>query len=216
MNKKMKLFAGILVFGSLWGFSECIIGSALKNTGLPYGSIMTGFFVLTFLVLSRIAFRQPGMQLGMGVVAGTLRMFNPFVGCHLCSALAIMAEGAIFEMIWYSFSVDFDKLKNISNQVSMGVITAYLVYVGGYIVTQILTPIVSGVAFYVENLIVFLPNIFAGGLIPALIGAFVFPSVVQLSKLDLNIKDTLYYPTTFGVSVFCWIAVLIQWFILEA
>jgi hypothetical protein len=215
MNKKMKLFAGILVFGSLWGFSECIIGSALNNAGLPYGSIMTGFFALTFLVLSRIAFRQPGMQLGMGLVAGTLRIFNPFVGCHLCSALAIMAEGAIFEMIWYSFSVDFDKLKNISNQVSMGVITAYLVYVGGYIVTQIFTPIVSGVAFYVENLIVFLPNIFAGGLITALIGAFVFPSVVQLSKLDLKIKDTLYYPTTVGVSVFCWIAVLIQWFILE-
>jgi hypothetical protein len=213
MNKKMKLFAGILVFGSLWGFSECIIGSVLKDAGLPYGSIMTGVFVLIYLVISRMAYRQPGIQFGMGVVAGTLRIFNPFGGCHLCSALAIMAEGAIFEIIWYSFSFDFDNMKNIANQVSMGVITAYIVYVGGYIVTQILTPIVSGVGFYVENLIVFLPRILASGLLPALIGAFVLPCVLQLNKLDLKIKDALYYPTTFGISAFCWIVVLGLWFI---
>lgn len=214
MNKNMKLFAGILLFGSLWGFTEIIFGSVLKDAGLPYGSIMTGFFVLIFLILSRLMYRQPGMQLGMGLVAGSLRMFNPFVGCHLCSALAIMAEGVIFEMIWYSFSFDFDNMKNITNKVSVGIITAYLIFVGGYIVTQILTPIVSGVGFYVENLIVFLPRILASGLLPGLIGAFVFPIVLQLCKLDLKIKDTLYYPTTFGVSAFCWIVVVSMWFIL--
>jgi hypothetical protein len=154
------------------------------------------------------------MQLGMGLVAGSLRMFNPFVGCHLCSALAIMAEGAIFEIIWYSFSFDFDNMKNITDKVSMGIVTAYTIYVGGYVVTQILTPIVSGVGFYVENLIVFLPRILASGLLPGLIGAFVFPSVLLLSKFDLKIKDTLYYPTTFGVSAFCWIVVVSIWFIL--
>lgn len=214
MNKNMKLFAGILLFGSLWGFTEIIFGSVLKDAGLPYGSIMTGVFVLIFLILSRLTYRQPGIQLGMGLVAGSLRMFNPFVGCHLCSALAIMAEGAIFEIIWYSFSFDFDNMKNITNKVSMGIVTAYTIYVGGYVVTQILTPIVSGVGFYVENLIVFLPRILASGLLPGLIGAFVFPIVLQLSKLDLKIKDTLYYPTTFGVSAFCWIVVVSIWFIL--
>jgi hypothetical protein len=215
MNKNMKLFAGILVFGSLWGFSEIFIGSMLKDAGLPYGAIMTGFFVLTFLVLSRMFYKQPGMQLGMGVVAGALRLFNPFAGCHLCSALAIMAEGAIFEAIWYSFSFDFDKLK-ITNQASMGIITAYLVYVGGYIVTQILTPIVAGVGFYVENLIVFLPRILASGLLTALIGAIVIPVILKVNKLDFKVKDNLYYPTTFGVSAFCWIFVLSVWFILGA
>ena len=212
MNKNMKLFAGILVFGSIWGFSEIIIGSMLKDAGLPYGAIMTGFFVLTFLVLSRMFYKQPGMQLGMGVVAGALRLFNPFAGCHLCSAIAIMAEGAIFELIWYSFSIDFDKLRSITNQVSMGVVTAYLVYIGGYIITQILTPIVSGVGFYAQNLVVFLPRILASGLLTALIGAIVIPVVLQISKLDFKIKDSLYYPTTFGVSAFCWIVVLSVWF----
>ena len=65
---KMKLFAGIIVFGSLWGFSECIIGSSLNEAGLPTGPIMSGFFAITFLVISRMTYKQPGMQLGMGLV----------------------------------------------------------------------------------------------------------------------------------------------------
>jgi hypothetical protein len=158
MNK-LKLLAGILVFGSLWGFSEVIIGSSIQDAGLPTGAIMTGVFVLSFLVLSRMIYRQPGMQVGMGLVAGGLRLFNPFVGCHLCSAIAIMAEGLIFEIIWYKISPDFSELKDVVTQGSMGIISAYLIYIGGYIVTQILTPIAAGASFYVENLIVFMPRI---------------------------------------------------------
>jgi len=203
-----RLIAGILVFGSLWGFSEVIIGTGLKNSGLPYGGIMTGVFALSFLVLSRIVFRKSGMQLGMGVVAGSLRVFNPFVGCHLCSAIAIMAEAAIFEIIWYKMESDFSDLKTITMQSSIGITTAYLVYVGGYITTQILTPIVGGVGFYLENLIVFIPRILASGLLPAILGAAVLPAILQLKKLDLTIKDRLYYPTTLGISVLCWIAVI--------
>jgi hypothetical protein len=206
MNKR--LIAGILVFGSLWGFSEVIIGTGLQNAGLPYGAIMTGGFALSFLVLSRMIFRQQGMQLGMGLVAGGLRVFNPFVGCHLCSAIAIMAEAAIFEVIWYKMSSDFSDLKTITMQSSIGIATAYLVYVGGYITTQILTPIVGGVGFYLENLTVFMPRILASGLLPALLGATLLPVILQVKKLDLTIKDRLYYPTTLGLSLVCWVAVI--------
>ena len=206
MNKR--LIAGVLVFGSLWGFSEVIIGTGLQNSGLPYGGIMTGGFALSFLVLSRMIFRQPGMQLGMGLVAGGLRVFNPFVGCHLCSAIAIMAEAAIFEVIWYKMSSDFSDLKTITMQSSIGIATAYLVYVGGYITTQILTPIVGGVGFYLENLTVFMPRILASGLLPALLGAALVPAILQVKKLDLTIKDRLYYPTTLGLSLLCWVAVI--------
>jgi hypothetical protein len=211
----LKLIAGILVFGSLWGFSECIIGSSLSETGLPTGAIMTGFFAITFLVISRMNYKKPGMQLGMGIVAGSLRLFNPFVGCHLCSALAIMAEGAIFEIIWYNISFDFRELKPITMQVSMGIISAYFVYIGGYIVTQILTPIISGSGFFVGNLITFMPNILASGLITALIGGFSLPAVLLTKKVDLTLKDRLYYPTTLGVTAFCWIFVVGFWFLIS-
>ena len=211
--KKIKLIAGILVFGSLWGFSEVIIGSSLQDIGLPTGAIMAGVFAITFLVLSRMIYRQPGMQFGIGVVAGGLRLFNPFVGCHLCSAIAIMAEGAIFEIIWYRISYDFSELKTVIIQGSMGIISAYFIYIGGYIVTQILTPVAAGASFYAENLIVFLPRILSSGLIAAVIGGAVLPITLLAKKIDITVKDRLYYPSTIGLSVLCWFIVIGNWFL---
>lgn len=217
MNK-LKVFAGILLFGSLWGFSEVIIGSAISDSGISdfgisAGAIMTGIFALTFLVTSRIIYRQPGMQVGIGLVAGFLRVFNPFYGCHLCSAIAIMAEGILFEIIWYKISADFSELKTIITKSSMGIISAYFIYIGGYIITQILTPIASGGNFNIENLIVFMPTIFARGLFAALIGGVVLPLTLLIKKVDLIIKDRLYYPITVGISLLCWFIVVGNWFL---
>jgi hypothetical protein len=211
--KKIKLLAGILVFGSLWGFSEVIIGTSIQDIGLPTGAIMTGVFAITFLVLSRMIYRQPGMQFGIGLVAGGLRLFNPFVGCHLCSAIAIMAEGAIFEIIWYKISLDFSKLKTVIMKSSMGILSAYFIYIGGYIITQILTPIAAGASFYIENLIVFMPRILSSGLIAAVIGGAVLPIVLLTEKIDITVKDKLYYPITIGLSILCWFIVIGNWFL---
>lgn len=210
MNKK-RLFAGILLFGSIWGFSEVILGAMLADAGYPSGGLMTGLFAVPILVLTRMAYKQPGMQFGMGLVAGGLRIFNPFVGCQICSAIAIMAEGALFELIFTVISDDFRELKNLTMQISLGISSAYLLFVGGYIVTQILTPIVAGAGFYLENLIVFLPRILSAGLLPALIAAVAVPLVVSVKKLDISIKDKMYYPVTVGVSIFCWAVVIGSW-----
>ena len=215
MDRK-RLIAGILIFGSLWGFSEVIIGSSLSDIGLPSGALMTGFFAIFFLVMSRLAFRQPGMQLGMGLVAGTLRMFNPFMGCHLCSAIAIMAEAMIFEIIWRNLSFDFNKYRNLTMQASLGIFTVYCLYVGGYIITQILTPIVDSGVFYIENIVATLPKILASGILPALIGGVIMPISIQINNLDLTLKDKIYYPTTLGISAVCWIAVVGSWMIVGA
>ena len=66
------LLAGIIVFGSIWGFSEVILGSLIAEAGYPSGGLMTGFFAIPILVLTRMIFKQPGMQLGMGLIAGSL------------------------------------------------------------------------------------------------------------------------------------------------
>lgn len=215
MDNRMKLVAGMILFGSLWGFSEVIIGSTLGDMGLPSGVLMTAFFAMTFMVISRMIYRQPGMQMGMGLIAGSLRMFNPFMGCHLCSALAIMAEGVLFELLWYMFSKDFDELKNTLYQGSMGIITAYILYTGGSIITQILTPFASSQTFFVEDLIGFIPNILARGLLAGLAGVVVIPVLFTAKKFtNIKIRDPFYYPTTLGVSLICWIIVIGNWFIL--
>jgi len=210
MDKK-KLFIGILVFGSLWGFFEVIIGSLIADAGYPAGAYMTGFFAIPMLILSRMIFRQPGMQLGMGLVAGSLRLFNPLMGCHICSAIAIMAEGAIFEIIFYGISTDFREFKNLTMQSSIGIFSAYVLFVSGYIITQVLTPIVGGSGFFIENLIVILPKILAAGVLPALIAAVTIPIVISTKKLDISIKDRIYYPAGIVVSIFCWVAVISSW-----
>jgi len=216
MNEKMKLFAGILVFGSLWGFSECIIGPALSDAGLPSGAIMTGLFAMIFLTMSRLFYKHRGMQVGMGLVAGSLRFFNPFGGCQVCSAIAIAAEGMIFELIFnYLAEIDLNQIKSITTKASLGIFTAYGVYVSGYIITQILTPLSFG-SFYVENLISFLPSILASGLIVGLIGGITIPATIELGKIDFKLADKLYYPTTLGLSAICWIVVLGTWLMLGA
>ncbi|MEE9441021.1 MAG: hypothetical protein V3V27_03715 [Candidatus Thermoplasmatota archaeon] len=206
--EKMKLFAGIIVFGSLWGFSECIIGSSLRDANLPAGAIMSGVFAIVFMTMSRMLFRQRGMQLGMGLVAGALRLLNPFGGCFICSAIAIMAEGLIFEILWYKISLDLNELRLPKLSVSMGITSAYLIYVGGYIVTQILTPVFSSAGFYLENLLVFIPQILASGLLAAIIGGITVPAVLATKKLDIAIRDRLYYPATIGISLVCWFVVI--------
>ncbi len=213
--EKMKLFAGIIVFGSVWGFSECIFGSILHNAQLPAGAIMTGLFAVSLMVMSRIIYKQRGMQFGMSIVAGALRFFSPFggnLGFFICSAIAIITEGVIFELIWYKISLDLKELKLLRMSSSLGVITAYCCYVGGYIVTQILTPIMSSAGFYIENLIVRLPWMFASGLIAVLISGILVPVILFLKKIDIMIKDRVYYPTTVGISALCWLIVISVWF----
>jgi hypothetical protein len=205
-----KFILGIIVFGSLWGFSECIIGSVLRDFNLPAGAIMTGVFAIGLMTLSRTTFRQPGMQTGIGLVAGGLRLFNPFGGCFICSAIAIMTEGLLFDLIWTGFSLDQKTTQTLTTQISLGITASYLVYVGGYIVTQILTPVFSLAGFYLENLIVFIPQILASGLLAALLGVATVPAVFTLKKYNITLQDRLYYPVTIGVSAFCWVFVIVN------
>ena len=212
INKNMKLFVGMIVFGSLWGFSECIIGPIMSDAGLPGGMLMTGSFTMIFLVLSRLMFQQRGMQMGMGLIAGSLRMMNPFAGCHLCSAIAIMAEGMLFELIWnYTTTHNLNSLNDLTAKVSLGVFTAFTVYTGGYIVTQIMTPIVSVGSFQIANLLSFIPYILSKALIVGLIGGISIPIILSSNKLHLSLKETMYYPATLGISLFCWIAIIGNW-----
>jgi len=207
--KKGKLFTGILVFGSLWGFAECIIGSALRAADLPAGAIMTGVFAFGLMLLSRLLFKAKGMQFGMGVVAGLLRFFNPFGTCHICSAIAIMAEGLAFELMWLGLSTDSEEHVSLVMKSSMGVITSYGVYVIGYIITQILTPVFSSAGFFLQDLVTFLPQIFASGLLAAVIGGVVSPLVFKLQEFDVQkVKNSVYYPVTLVVSVLCWVVVI--------
>ena len=175
---------------------------------LPAGAILTGIFAFGLLSLCRILFHQPGMQLGMGLIAGTLRLANPIGGCFICSAIAIMAEGILFELIWTRFSLDNTTITPLPMSISAGIVSAYLLYIGGFIITQILTPFFSTAGFYAENLIAYIPQILAGGLLAALFGAATLPIILKVPHLQFTLSDRLYRPTTLSISIICWLIVI--------
>jgi hypothetical protein len=207
--KKDKILAGTLLLGSLWGFAEIVIGDWLRVYDLPAGAILTGVFALGLMVLSRITFKTRGMQLGMGLVAGLLRLFNPISASHICSAIAIMAEGLIFEILYPLLTPAEDEEFPLALQVSSGVVLSYGVYVTGYIVSQILTAALSTAGFHLANLFPYLPVIFSSGLLAAVIGGVVAPIVIRLRNADVRkISNAIYYPLSLAVSAACWAAVL--------
>lgn len=208
--EKKKLFTGILLFGSLWGFSEIVIGSLLRSMDLPAGAIMSGVFALGLMLLSRMLFKTRGMQLGMGLVAGLLRFFNPFGSCHICSAIAIMVEGLAFELIFYGISEKMEELSTPLLKSSIGVVTSYGIYVIGYVLTQILTPVFSSAGFHLENLLPFIPQILASGLLAAVIGGVTAPMVLLLKEFDVKkIENGLYYPVSLLIAALCWAIALV-------
>ena len=207
--EKKKLIVGILVFGSLWGFSECVIGPLLRDANLPAGAIMTGVFAFGLMAASRMFYKVRGMALGMGVVAGAMRLFNPFGGCQLCSGIAIMAEGLLFEMIWFKVPRELDEFSSLTNKISLGIVTSYGIYVVGYMITQVLTPVLSSAGFYFENLLGIIPQILASGLLAALIGGAMAPVLFFLRDAEIsNVRNHVYYPAAFGISFFCWYVVI--------
>ena len=203
MNRRE--LAGILLFGSLWGMLECILGDFLRDQNLPAGAIMTGLVAVAMMSYTRIVFRKRGMQLGMAMVAGLLRLTNPFTGCLICSAISIVSEGIIFEAIWYKL-FDLREFRRPTTIASMGMITSYLCYIGGFLVTQVLTPIVSSVAFNPNDLVAFLPQILAKGLPAGILGIFSILAIDRVRSYDISkLKSRFYYPVTISLAVVCWI-----------
>jgi len=207
--EKRKLFTGILVFGSLWGFSEIIIGSMLRDARLPAGAILTGVFAFGLMLMSRILFKTRGMQMGMGLVAGALRLFMPFSDCTICSGIAIMAEGVIFEVLWHTLSRGFEENESLINKSSLGIVMSYGVYVTGYMITQILTPVVASAGFHLKDLLPFIPQILSSGLLAAALGGVMSPLAFSLKSVDVTrVKNRLYYPAAIGISALCWWVVI--------
>lgn len=206
MDKKM--IAGIVLFGSIWGMLECILGDFLRDNDLPAGALMTGIVALTIMSYTRMVFRKRGMQISMAGIASILRLTNPFTGCLICSAIAILMEGAVFEILWYNL-FDLREMKKI-DMMGLGVITSYICYVFGFITTQILTPLLAK-SFNANDIIVFLPHIMARGLPAAILGGVSLPLVSYARSYDIRrLRSSLYYPTTVSIALLCWIIAMIN------
>lgn len=201
---KTKMLLGVIVFGSIWGLLECVLGGYLS------GAVLTGVVALGLMAATRLVYNQKGMQLGMGLVAAALRAVNPLGGCVVCSVIAIALEGAIFELVWFAFSSDIEKAESLSIMISAGIVTAYVCYTLAYVITQIVTPLFFLSAnLQFANLAVFIPTILSKGVIAGLIGGVVFPAVVLVKQIEISsIRSRWYYSLGTAGAAACWIIVI--------
>jgi len=201
---KTKILLGIVVFGSIWGLLECVLGGYLS------GAVLTGVVALGLMAATRLVYNQKGMQLGIGLVAASLRAVNPLGGCVVCSVIAIALEGAIFELVWFAFSSDIEKAESLSIMISAGIVTAYACYTVAYVMSQMVTPLLFSAAnLQVGNLAVFIPTILSKGVMAGLIGGVVFPAVVSVKQIEIfSIKSRWYYSLGSIATAACWIIVI--------
>ena len=95
------------------------------------------------------------------------------------------------------------------NKISLGIVTSYGIYVLGYVITQVLTPVLSSAGFFFENLVGIIPQILASGLLAALIGGVMAPVLFFLRDVDISrLRNQVYYPAAIGISALCWIVVV--------
>ncbi|HLE50500.1 MAG TPA: hypothetical protein VI755_00455 [Anaerolineales bacterium] len=97
-EQRVDLLIAILVFGSLWGLSEVVLGSAIRAAGLPYrAGILTGVG-MGIMGMAIGIFRKPVMLAGIALVAILCKqlavpILHASVMCEANSCLAVMLEG---------------------------------------------------------------------------------------------------------------------------
>ena len=219
MKVNLRLLLGMLAFGSIWGLLECVLGSVRFGgtfAFLPMGAILGGFVGLGLMAYTRKMFNVMGMQLGMGIIAGLLRFWSPIGTCVICSALAIVFEAVIFELIfnWKALSIVKTTVKSqvsIPMLIPLGIISGYTIYVSGYMFTQIFTPIISAGSFVLSDFLNVLPLIFGKGFFAAIFGGLALPLAVSVNVPTTNVFEITkkpYYITMTFISVICWFSVI--------
>ena len=211
MNKG-RLLMGTLMFGSIWGMLECTLGAFLHLVHLPAGAVMTSIAV-GLMILSRRIYKQRGMQLGMGFIAGSFKLLNlGFIGgCVWCAMVAIIVEALAFEaMLYVPHLRRFYEIDKLVNKVATGAFMGYGCYVLGFMLTEFITPLFFTAGFYLGDLISLIPTILLKGLIAAVLTGILVPVVLTVSNFDASrLNAKMYYPATSGIVVMCWLIAVI-------
>ena len=134
--KKINLKIGvwILLYGSLWGLSEALLGGLLYSNQVPRASVYLGAWALLLLAAARRTANIPGTSSAMGIIAALFRLVN--AGFFICHLGGIVLLGVAFDLaasLW---------LKNIPGKRS-GIYTRTLRTAG----TGILSAFLSNAAF---------------------------------------------------------------------
>jgi len=93
---KRNILWTVVIFGTLWGLSEAMLGGWLYAHDVPYASVPLTVIGLGLLCVARALCDRPGTSAAIGAVAMLFKFLNlPFFACHIA---AIFLLGASFDL----------------------------------------------------------------------------------------------------------------------
>jgi hypothetical protein len=194
---------GILFFGSLWGFSEAVLGGFMYKANIPHSSVILTVIGVAILTIASVYLPGKGILTSIAALAMLYKFMNtPFFACHL---LGIVLLGMCCDLF---FNVIKSKNRSIN-----AVLAVYL----NYILFALMMAYVFRYNHWVENsLSKVSSHIFIGGTIAALICAFAVPlshrfgEWLQSSKSQASLVESFARMRLITVTVGMWLFALVM------
>jgi hypothetical protein len=208
---------GILVFGSVWGLVEAVLGGALHLIHFTYKGAITGGIAMAIMAAFVVTYRQPKLVFWLGVIAALFKplsaliygqpIFAPFV---VNPASAILLEALAFTLVVSLLSKGFES--SIKTRIAAGMSAGYLsailyailasaVGMGNWAswgVTERLTAaLTDGTALAIAGTALLL--------LGHLVGMQLRPKFWQLRST----KPSLFYASTTATIVCCWVIAVV-------
>ncbi len=157
-----------ILFGSLWGINELMMGEVLSANAVPHFSVLLTVIALFILAVGRGVVNKPGSSTIIGMVAVLFKLANaaPF-HCHL---LGIFMVGLVFDVL-ASALIKSEKTAAIKCSLT-GILSAYT---GNALFALVITYIIRYEIWTNGGLAKVLGHIFVAGTLTAILAAIAVP-----------------------------------------
>jgi hypothetical protein len=203
----------ILVFGSVWGLVEAVLGGALHLVHFPYKGAIPGAIGMAIMAMFVAIYRRPKLVFGLGVIAALFKPLSaliygqPIFGPSVVNpASAILLESVAFTLVVSLLFKGFES--SIKARIGAGISAGYLsiivyailasaVGMGKWtslgLTEKLTTALTDGTALAIAGTALLL--------LGYLVGIQLRPKFWQLSST----KASLFYASTTATIVCCWI-----------
>ncbi|MFC1958091.1 hypothetical protein ACFLVQ_00800 [Chloroflexota bacterium] len=202
----------MIVFGSIWGFSEATLGGFLHLVHFPYKGAIMGGIGMSIMATFVATHRRPSLLVGLAFVAALFKplsaliyvkpIFAPFV---VNPATAIILEGLTFSLVTIFIFKGFEH--SIKVRVGIGLLVGYLSIISWGTVASIMGTGNWALMGLQEKVSYALINGTALAIIGVLLlplgymaGTKFWPMLLELK----NMRPKFFYTFAATTGVFCW------------
>ena len=202
------ILLGILVFGSIWGLFEVVLGGGLRDANFPYRSGLLTGIGMGLMGMALVIYKKPAMLIGIGLVAVLVKLLaapilHISVMCKANSCIAVFTEAVALTLV--AFLLMSEMGKSVHARIGGGAVAAIIASVGFYFIGMQVAPCNYLLGFTAGGFIV------TEGLIWAAFSAILLP-LGYLAGMKLEAKAfpllrrrlPLYYASTVATVVICW------------